>query len=135
MGPPPVTHRYTRYVLWFFVIVALGLSIGTLLLVNDIHRLEDQNDADARATARALRAENARQDQAIVRARRAEYRLCLRGQVTRAALNIHAARDHHRLVLPLYDCTPNITGGPAARLSPAQTRAFEHYVQTSKSLP
>ena len=71
--------------------------------------------------------------EAIDNARQTEYRLCLRQQVVRAAISLDSLHDEPHL--PLYDCTPNKVGKPATLLTPAQSKAFLHYVRTAKNLP
>jgi hypothetical protein len=129
-----------RGIILFVTVVALTLSIGTLLLVHHVDinagkigALQRSDAAQGRAIDAALRKANAQQDQAIVLIRQADYRLCLRQQVTRAAINLD--RDLDEPTLPLYDCTPNLTGGKARPFTPSQTRAFIRRMQRSQFVP
>jgi len=108
-------------------LIAAFAATEALVRANDaIHRVEMAQRVELALHARSI--------QLIYQT---DYRLCLRGQVTRAALNLHIANDPkpHTRALPLYDCTPDLHGGTAARLTAKQTRAFEHYVLTAKNPP
>lgn len=71
-----------------------------------------------------------RQDNAISAARQAEYRICVRQMVDRAVVDVTKNNDERHL--PIYDCTPNLTGHPARRLTQSETLRWDHYVQTAK---
>lgn len=115
------------------LLFAVTLSTGTLILVT---RVESNSDSISRLQAEnAIQTQqaNARQDRAIVAARKAEYRICLRQQITRAALALDKNNDEPRLAL--YDCTPDLEGGEARLLTPKERRRFLHYVLTGKHVP
>jgi Tfp pilus assembly protein PilX len=140
----PIEHYK---LLIFFVIVTVALSITTIILVvrveanNDrIARLERDDvtslkaaDAARDAISTALTKANAQQDAAITLIRQTDYRLCVRGQVTRVALNIDRAHDEP--TLPLYDCTPDLKGGQARRLTAAQARVLADRVRRNNFKP
>jgi hypothetical protein len=124
----------------FCAIIAIAVSIGTFIISNQVEsnsdkiaKLERQHNMEARALIVALDTANDRQDAAIVLIRQAEYRLCVRQQIVRAAINLD--QGHDEPVLPLYDCKPDLEGGTATRLNAKQTKAFEQYVRTAKNLP
>ena len=97
------SHRTALLVVVVFVcIVAIALSTATFILYE-------------------------RQQDAIDAARRAEYRICVRQQINRAAIDLPHQNDEPHL--PLYDCTPNLKGKPARRLSPAEATALEDHVR------
>ena len=130
---------YRRLTL-FVIVVATVLSIGTLLLVHhvdtngdQIRKLEQQNGNRTKLVALALFKANEQQNAAIALIRQAEYRICLRQQVVRAAVN--ADQDHDEPTLPLYDCTPDLTGGQATRLNTKQTAAFAARVKRNRYTP
>lgn len=133
-GGSATERRRSSAILIFVVVLALGLSAGTLILIAKVHDNADSIQALERSDARQLRKENRDQteailaaNEAIAAARRAEYRICIRQMVTRAAMNIDLRHDEPPL--RLLDCTPNLKGKPASPLSPAQARAFERTVQ------
>jgi hypothetical protein len=120
----------------FVLVVAVGLSIATFIQTSHIDAnadaiaaLERKDAMQQRQVGVALTLANERQDQQIVNARKAEYRICVRQMVNRAAIDLDKGGDE--VGLPLYDCTPNLTGEPARLLTPAQRAAFEHYVRTT----
>lgn len=102
--------RFT-VVVTFFLAVAVVLSIATVVISVNQANLND------------------RQDDAIQAAQRAEYRICVRQMINRAAINLDKGSDEPRL--PLYDCTPNLSGHSARPLTPTQSRALERRVVTS----
>lgn len=118
------------------------IAVGSLVLAN---RVSDNTDQIAVLEAQHTKDEakvNALQDKALKAIRLTDYRICHRGQITRAALNLNVAADRKTptphtagITFVLYDCTPNKNGQPAVPLTPAQTKAFEHYVETTKNLP
>ena len=59
----------------------------------------------------------------------AEYRICVRQMVNRASIDAGSGDDEPKL--PLYDCTPNLKGVPAHRMTAAEAAAFEQYVKTT----
>jgi hypothetical protein len=101
--------------------------VSAVALYNSLRIATLESDA-----AKVLRLANAREDQAIVLIRHTDYRLCYRSMVTRAAINLDKTNDELRL--PLYDCTPNLDGGAAIRMTPAQTAKFLRYVKSAKNL-
>ena len=125
-----------RGLIVFVMIVTVVLSVGTLILlkrVNDntvriatVERLDVQAlraaDVARDAVATALTKANQQQNTAIRLIREAEYRICVRQQVVRVAIN--QDRYHDEPALPLYDCTPNLTGFPARRLTASQAEKF-----------
>jgi hypothetical protein len=66
-----------------------------------------------------------------------DYRLCYRQQVTRADFDLYHIADPKRntRILPLYNCTPNLTGGQAILLTVSETAAFEHWVLVTPNVP
>ncbi len=70
-----------------------------------------------------------RQQDTIQAAHRAEYRICQRQMVNRAAIDLPLGNDEPHLAL--YDCTPNLKGQPARRLSDSEAQAFEQHVRTT----
>jgi hypothetical protein len=128
----------------FFTVVAVGLSIGTSLLVRNVQsndgkiaRLQAHDAAQSRAVDAALTKANKEQDAALVNARRAEWRICVRQQVTRAAILLDERDEGHSVVfhLPLYDCAPNLTGGAARLLNASGRNAFLRHVSVATNLP
>ena len=124
------------------VIVTVALSVTTLVLLERVNSnsdhvaaIEHGDNERARALIVALEKANDRQDATDEQARRAEYRICLRQQVTRAALINHTIADKSPIVLPLYSCRPNLDGGQATILSPKQRAAFLARVAQGKNLP
>jgi hypothetical protein len=127
---------HDRVIILLFIIVTVALSIGTAIALkhveantNRIAQLEktdvqilQQADRARDAIAVALTKANKRQDQELTLIRETTYRLCLREQVTRAVLNSDKFSDEPRL--PLYDCTPNLTGGVAKLLTSDQAKVF-----------
>lgn len=138
-----VSHRIE----WAFVGLVIVLVVLVAYVIKTTHDV-NRNAARIGAAEKKAQMAFAKADQAltttenlhtqaIVRIYQTDYRLCYRGQVTRAALNLYILADprHDTRLLPLYDCTPNLTGGVAKRLTPAQTKAFERYVLTAKNPP
>jgi hypothetical protein len=126
----------TRHWIWvalFAAIVAVGLSVGTLLLANDVRNNNAEITRLQRQDRAIARHENARQDQVDTQAREAEYRICVRQQVTRAFLILDQVDEGRDDVakLPLYDCRPNLVGGPAKRLTPAERQRFLRSIRTA----
>lgn len=124
----------------FVLIVAIVLSVGTAIVIKQVSantdkiaRLERLDVMHLQHDDEIARLAIKRQDQAIVLIRKTNYRLCLRGQITRAAINIDVTRDEP--LLPLYNCRPNLIGESAKRLTPKQTKSFESYVSTTPNLP
>jgi hypothetical protein len=122
----------------FIVIVAIGMSVATIIVVRrvdhntqQIATLERQHASEARALISALAKADEQQADAIKAARQAEYRICVRQQIIRAAIDLDTGHDEPRL--PLYDCKPNLRGQPARRLTPPQSRTFEAYVRNTPS--
>jgi hypothetical protein len=87
------------------VVVAVALGVGLLVL---IVRVQQNTD---------------RLQRQVVAARRAEYRICTRQMVNRAALDTDLTKDEGKL-LPLYDCSPNLVGRPARRLTDGEASAY-----------
>lgn len=128
------SHKRMLWLVWFVVILAIGISTVTLILLNHVHANNDRIEALERHNARqrqviekALTLANQRQDEALVLVRKAAYRLCVREQRIRIAINLDRSRDEPSLVL--YDCTPNLTGGAARPLTATQIRDCLRYVQ------
>jgi hypothetical protein len=120
----------------FLVIVAVALSVGTLLLLiqvqnnaDMIHDLEQSNAETFRLSQRAQDSALIEAKQALDAARQAEYRICVRQMINRAVLDTDRHGDERHL--PLYDCTPNLAGNPARRLTPAEMRAFGRKVAST----
>ena len=133
-------NRKWGWVLAFTVLVAIGLSIVTIIALRrvqqnsaSIRQLEASDNKQAIALIAALDKANDQQDAAIVLIRQTNYRLCVRQQIVRAAINLDENGDEPRL--PLYDCTPDLTGGEAKLLTPAQRKKFLAYVKAGKNLP
>lgn len=138
-----------RRVIAFGTIVAVALSIGTLILIQhvdannqSIKRLQEKNRQQDRAVVVALfRANeqrdvaiakiNDRQDAALKAAREAEFRICQRQMTTRGALALDRFNDEPQL--PLLDCTPNLYGKAARPLTPAKRAALLKLVRSGKA--
>lgn len=135
-GGYAVERHRSSVILVFVIVLAIGLSVGTLILAADVNSNTNSIKELERSDARQLRQENKDQTAAILEAnkalqaaRHAEYRICVRQMINRAAINLDKDRDEPRL--PLYDCAPNLIGKAARLLSPAQSRALERHVATT----
>ena len=119
-----VRHLYP--VMMAMLALALVTSLATLVLYVRV----DNNAATERH-------DRFRADSAI---HATDFRLCYRGQVTRAGIDTNIAGDRRHHVpnagrqLPLYDCRPNKTGGVAIRMTDRQAAIFENYVQHAPNL-
>jgi hypothetical protein len=139
-GGTTVGRDWRDAALIFMVLIAIGLSIGTLLLISKVNANTNANAMQERQIDRlqqanivTLRKADADHVASIKIIYGTDYRLCLRQQIVRAAVDLD--RNHDEPILPLYDCKPDLHGGVATRLTPAQTAAFEQYVRTAKNLP
>lgn len=134
-GKGATTHaNRTTAVVMFVLLVAIALSIATLIQTHHIESnadaiaaLERKDAKEQRMIGTALTIANYRQDEQIVNARKAAYRICLRQQVVRAAMALDSLNDEPKL--PLYHCEPNLSGGQAQQMSPKQEQAFLRYVR------
>lgn len=138
-----------RRVVIFGTIVAIALSVGTLVLLfrvdannQNIRKLQEKNRQQDRAVVTALfKADeqrnaavakiNEQQDVAIEAARRAEFRICQRQMTTRAALALDRFNDEPQL--PLLDCRPNLQGKAAHPLTPSERAALLKQVKAGKA--
>ena len=125
----------------FVVVVAVGLSVGTLLIAQDarnassaaeansdaIRALEQSDNRQTLQNERALHRVDLQHDESLKLIRQTDYRLCVRQQVVRAAINLD--RGHDEPNLKLYDCTPDLTGGVATSATPAQAAALKRAVR------
>jgi hypothetical protein len=140
----PIEHYK---LLIFFVIVTVALSIGTIVLLVEVEANADRIAQLERDDVMALRAADAARDaiavalvkanigqrQAIEVIRQTDYRLCVRQQVVRVAINLDRAHDEPHL--PLYDCAPDLKGGQARQLDAAQARALADWVRRNSFEP
>ena len=133
-------HAQYRWAILAGIVMIVALAVGYLILRNyvddnttQIEALQAHDRAQSMAVSRALTLANQNQDRAIVNARLAEFRICVRQQVVRVAINIDRNADEP--TLPIYDCTPNKYGGVARRLTPAETRAYERKVRKDGFTP
>ena len=120
-------------ILIFTMLVAIALSIGTLILLSRVNDQKDQISNLERADVKILKLADANHQASIKLIYETDYRLCLRQQVVRVAIN--QDRDHDEPSLPLYDCTPDLTGGQAKRLTPAQTAKFIEQIKHAGFTP
>ena len=134
-------ERRLIWALAFFIVVAIALSVGTLLIAHDaqqnsnrveantdaITKLEAHDTAAAKALLVALQRSDTEQAQAIKLIRQAEFRICTRQMVNRVALNLD--RLHDEPTLRILDCKPNLVGKVATLATPAEVRALEQTVR------
>jgi len=116
-GGPSPPHLYSVVVA--MLAVAFALSVGTLVL---LVRVQHNTNHVAELTAQV---------------EKATYRVCFRQMVVRVDLNLNIDADNEHLerfagrALPIYNCTPDLTGDAATLLTPTQTKVFENFVQTA----
>lgn len=104
----------------FFIFISLVLAIGTLILALKVSHNTDQIKINRAAHDKQV-------DYAIASSRHAAYRICVRQMVGRVAVNLD--KDHDERTLPLYDCTPNLFGGAAIRLTAKQSRVYTEQIR------
>lgn len=128
--------RHLFGIVTFVTILALGLSSGTLVLAANVNynthqiaRIQRVNEQEERQANADLAHTNRMQDEALVAARRAEYRICVRQMTTRVVLLLRGdwPRAH------LYSCAPNLTGGWARPMTRRQRAAFIALVRSGKA--
>jgi hypothetical protein len=117
---------------WLEALCLIAFLIAGVMSAYAIH-VASVADHDAQRITRLERVDVAdlhhaddQHERSVQLIRQTDYRLCLRGQVTRAAIN--SDKDHDEPRLALYDCSPDLRGGVAVRLTAAQAAAFERQV-------
>ena len=125
-------HHFSRLVM-FVVIIALVLSVGTAIIALKVQDNADRIGQLEIQDVTTLRKADATTAHLIYLIYQTDYRLCLRGQVTRAAIDLDTRHDEP--TLPLYNCTPDSHGGKAVLFTPSQRATFLHYVKTGRNLP
>ena len=116
-----------RPLITYIVIITIALAAGTAIALKKISDNTDSIKDLEKSDVVILKHADSARDAAIAAIRKTEYRLCMRSQVTRVAINID--KDHDEPTLPLYDCTPDLTGGQAKLLTPKQAEAFKAKVE------
>ena len=122
-----------RTLIVYVLIITIVLSVGTAIALKKISDNTDSIKDLEKSDVVILKHADSARDAAIVAIRKTEYRLCIRSQITRVALNLD--KDHDEPTLPLYDCTPDLTGGQAKLLTPKQAEAFTAKVKADHFKP
>lgn len=137
-GGSYATKRSYRYLLAISTIVAIVLCFTTLVIAHNasvnsdkIKRLQQENRRDERAAEAELRKSDKAQLVALLLVRQAEYRICVRQMVTRAAMVFD--KHHDEPDLKLYDCRPNLVGKAATLLTPAERIALFRTIKAGKA--
>lgn len=113
----PVSRRSLAGIVAFIVILALGQSAVTLILLNQVedntnkikmHELVDHHIS--------VNADNGIL-YAITLSRQTDFRQCQRGVNSRAVINLLVSdtNDNRIKAMKLYDCAPNLSGQPPVR--------------------